>query len=372
MTTRDETPDSAVGGVPVERYPDGETPPMTELAQALRPLVGPGGLDHLVFYDGDVPKLSLAASAARRVPDAGRPAGPELHESFGQQLYYVLQDLRPDLEALRTGALIRTVLRVPDGAVFYYLVEPGFHLYGATPRPERIEVLDEAIADAVNRIRTGVRYSELDFGAYLSRRAEPGAAALTSTGPLALVPDRGEGAEAAPGTADPGPDPLARHLFRQAIGAHGAPPALPAELPGALALDGLHYVAYHDGGSGAAVADILDHPALGRFFRGPAPAQRRERYRRMSELLPGLVRRVNGTLRAVMRGEVLRLVLDVEQGALYFHALGGRRFLIGVTLDQSRVAAADETMGGLGAALGAPGGPGAPGAPDGGPSAGPA
>jgi hypothetical protein len=362
MTTRDETPDSAVGAPPAPRYPDGETPQMAELAQTLRPLVGPGGLSHLVFYDGDTPKLSFAAPATEQAPGTGRPAGPELHESFGQQLYYVLQDLRPDLEALRTGALIRTVLRVPDGAVFYYLVEPGFHLYGATPRPERIEGLDEAIADAVNRIRTDVHYSTLDFGAYLSRRAEPAAAGLTSTGPLIAVPHPGETGAAASGATEP----VTAHLFRQAIGAHGEPPALPGRLPGALALDGLHYVAYHDGGSGAAVADILDHPALGRFFRGPTPAQRRERYRRMSELLPGLVRRVNGTLRAVMRGEVLRLVLDVEQGALYFHSLGRRRFLIGVTLDQSRVAAADETMSGLAAALGAPD------APAGGPSAEPA
>jgi hypothetical protein len=53
---------------------------------------------------------------------------------------------------------------------------------------------------------------------------------------------------------------------------------------------------------------------------------------------------LNTALWAVTGGEVLRFVLDVEQGALYLFALPGDRYLVGVTLDQRLVEQADAAM----------------------------
>jgi hypothetical protein len=287
---------------------------MTEFAERLSSLIR-GGLDHLVLYDEDVAKVVLNAD------QESQRSMSSAHERTGRMLYYVLRELEPDFASLRTGDLIRTVLRLPGGAVFYYLVEPGIHLYGATADVAQIDTLDASIADRVNDLRTVVRFSPLDFGSYRSSREPQG------TGPGPDVPP------AAPAPRPAAPTPA---------GADDSPAA--ATLRRALDVEGLHYLAYYRSPSAPQTTDIFEHPALRNFFRGPTVDDRRARYQRLGSLLPGVMRRMNESLRAVIRGELVRVVLDVEQGAVYFHALPDSRFLIGVTLDQSRVAVSDDQM----------------------------
>ncbi len=297
---------------------------LTDLTERLRGLI-PLGIDHVVLYDEDATKIALALSG--EVHGSVSAA----HERTGRDLYYVLQDLEPDFAHLRTGALIRTVLRLPDGAVFYYMVEPGIHLYGATAAVEQIEELDESIAEIVNDLRTVVRYSPLDFGSYRSRR-------LTSelpptareTVPAQAAPDTSGAPRTAPAWPGRGGDDEGTSVL--------------AALRRALRTDGLHYLAYYPHPSSPEVIDIFEQPDLQKFFRSATPDHRRTRYRRMGALLPSVIHRMNESLRAVMRGELVRVVLDVEQGAVYFHTLPGSRFLVGVTLDQSRVAESDDQI----------------------------
>ncbi|MFD8303063.1 hypothetical protein ACFV29_12035 [Streptomyces sp. NPDC059690] len=333
------------------RFPDGETPQMTELSEQLAQLLAHDGLAHLVLYDGDTTRVALAAT----VPEPSGPSSrrtndhPEFtlapdsydHERTGRQIYYLLEELQPDFTALRTGALIRTVLRVPSGAVLYYQVEPGCHLYAATASVHRLAELDASMAECANNLRLPGRYSPLNYGSWFDTESWT---LLSEAAPGARVPG-----EAAPlPTADP------VHVYRPDTDA----PSSRAEdlLPEALDVQGLHYVAYHTSPVTAWVYDIFDHAVLHTFFRRRTPDQRRDRYARMSRLLPGVVERMNMSLSAILRGEIVQLILDVEQGAVYYHTLEDGSFLVGVTLDQTRVTAADHRLARLAKELSKPSG----------------
>jgi hypothetical protein len=313
---------------------------MNDLATRLRRLLHSDGLAHLVFYDRDTPKIVLDTAMAE--DDSGRPITSQAHERAGRQLYYILEELQPDFAELRTGALIRTVLRVPTGAVFYYLVEPGFHLYGATSAMGQLDDLDARMAESVNEIRSIVRYSPLDYGSWLSRQTASSVTSSEDSPPVRPVVEE-DGAEELSETAE--------YVFEEFTAAARMPARTLDALRAALDVNGLHYVACYEDLTAPCITDIFRHPALQHFFRGPTPEQRRDKYGRMGQLLPGIVQRMNVSLRAIMRGELIQVVLDVEEGALYLHALPGRRFLVGVTLDQSRVAEVDGHMARLGREL---------------------
>ncbi|WP_329338965.1 hypothetical protein OG866_28280 [Streptomyces sp. NBC_00663] len=300
---------------------------MTELATRLRQLLSIEGLAHLVLYDGDMAKVVLDADVSGGEDAEGVPLVSRSHEQAGRHLYYILEELEPDFAELRTGALIRTVLRVPSGAIFYYLVEPGLHLYGATSAVDRLDELDALFADCVNDLRMVVNYSPLDFGSYLSKKSETPARPASWSRPAEPAPEDGDVVSVS----------------------HTAPGAVVAPLRAALDVDGLHYVTYYAGDVYS--ADMFRHPALRRYFLATTPQRRRDKYGRMGLLLPGVARRMNASLSAILEGEVLQIVLDVEQGAVYYHALPDQRYLVGVTLDQSRVAEADQRVGQLGREL---------------------
>ncbi|MFG2350934.1 hypothetical protein [Streptomyces phaeochromogenes] len=322
------------------RFPDGETPQMTQLADQLNQLLHSDGLAHLVLYDGDTAKVVLDASTES--PGGIFALSPESssHERTGRQLYYILEELEPDFTALRTGALIRTVLRVPTGAVLYYLVEPGFHLYGATAAMDRLDELDTRMAECVNGLRLPARYSPLNYGSWFND--EPWVSK-----PVALP----ESPATDPVTSPDAPLPAGAYVAENRRTAPVPPPYVEEALRSVLDVQGLHYIAYHQSPTTSWGYDIFDHPGLGNFFRVQTPDRRRGRYGRMGQLLPGVTRRLNLSLRAILQGELLQVVLDVEQGAVYFHALPGQSFLMGVTLDQSRVTEADQQVARLGSEL---------------------
>ncbi|PWI18270.1 hypothetical protein DI272_32095 [Streptomyces sp. Act143] len=297
------------------------------------------GLAHLILYDGDTAKVVLDADVSGDTDGEGVPLISRSHERAGRHLFYILEELEPDFAELRTGALMRTVLRVPSGAIFYYLVEPGLHLYGATysthslddsGSAQRFDELDERVADAVNELRVSVNYSQWDFGSYLSKKsAAPPAPAPES---LSVAPADACHTESESPSAD-------------------APDGTAGLLSAALDVNGLHHVAYYSGGTAVCSADIFRHPSLSRYFRVTTPERRREKYARMGELLPGVAQRMNASLSALLEGRLHQIVLDVEQGAVYFHTLPGGRYLMAVTLDQARVAEADRRLGQLGREL---------------------
>ncbi|MEU3187743.1 hypothetical protein ABZ707_26615 [Streptomyces sp. NPDC006923] len=161
---------------------------------------------------------------------------------------------------------------MPSGAVFYYLIEQGFHLYGATPAVDRLDELDLMLADSVNELRTAVRYSPLDFGAFFSRASRPVAAS-----PAGRPGSSPAAEEEGPGESEE----TAGYVSRKPEGITGASDIVQA----ALDVRGLHYVAYYGDPNTSCTADVFRHPALGQFFRGPTADQRRDMSPRAKSLL---------------------------------------------------------------------------------------
>lgn len=129
--------------------------------------------------------------------------------------------------------------------------------------------------------------------------------------------------------------------FRSA--AHG--PIIPKILE-QLNTEDLHYVAYYVDGQPVLALDLLDHPDLERYFDVIEPYQRREEYHRQGKHLNTLSRKLNSELSALNTGDLVRLVFDVERGALYYYLVttDTNRFLVGVTLNQYKVYIADRKI----------------------------
>lgn len=312
---------------------DGVNQKMSELDLQLRQLLQSCDLTHLAFYERDRAKM-FAAETPR--PPGEFPAEPVSRhlERDGRQLFYILEELAPDFAELRTGALIRTVVRVPSGALLYHSVAADFHLCCAT-RQDRITELIARMNEGMDDLRPAVRYSMLHRRAYPSRYA---AAAAASEKPptsehVAEADDVGEGS---PYTVDTAADEATgiTDLLRAALGVHG-----------------LHYVAYYAAGVPTCTADIFRHPALRGHFGSATPQQRRDRYGLLGQLFPGVTGRMNTSLHALLGGEIQQIVLNVEQGAVYFQQLYDRHYLLGVSLNQSQLAEADQHIERLGREL---------------------
>ncbi|MBN1174919.1 MAG: hypothetical protein JXA67_22360 [Micromonosporaceae bacterium] len=106
----------------------------------------------------------------------------------------------------------------------------------------------------------------------------------------------------------------------------------------------LHYVAYHVDGECRFYLDVLEDSKLDRFFDQATPEERREHYLQQSRYLHHLMVGLNESFREIDAGILIRIVLDVERGALYYYWIDERRFVIGVTLDQEMVDKADRKM----------------------------
>jgi hypothetical protein len=88
----------------------------------------------------------------------------------------------------------------------------------------------------------------------------------------------------------------------------------------------------------------LENDILNRFFRNFSRNDRRQTYELAGRQLAWTVQRLNTYLRRLQGGILIRTVLDVEQGALYYCWLDRDVYLIGVTMDQPRVLIADEKL----------------------------
>lgn len=118
-----------------------------------------------------------------------------------------------------------------------------------------------------------------------------------------------------------------------------------------LDLAGLHYVAYYAKGRCQMYIDILEHPDLGVYFEhGGSPADRRARYWDKARQLSDMVGKLDASMRDIESGVLIRLVLDVEKGAIYYNLIDNHRgysdasYVFGVTLTQAVVDEADKKM----------------------------
>jgi hypothetical protein len=229
------------------------------------------------------------------------------------------------LAEVRTGKLIRVVAHSEQGAVYCFSVVPGQYIVGftvaATPggvdlsRVDRVHVTDEAISALVGRLRQRMGLTHQNPGSFQLR----GQTQSDRTLPPAVA-----------GSRD-------RPEFRR----------MEAEVDPA----DLHLVALMTPGE-ELIVDQLSHPQLSRFFGLIGVEARRKYYGEFARGLPKVASQVGRLVRTSLGGSLVRLVLDVEQGAVYWYRLAAGHDLMGVTLDQEQVEAADQKMARLAIQLG--------------------
>jgi hypothetical protein len=289
----------------------------------------PDGLHHVAAYHRGVYNYSVD------ILDAVGPAGPpsdvaaggsgrDLYIRVGRQLNFLLGRMDRALRPAESGRLIRTVLRLGEASVFHYYVRPGEYLTGVSLGGDNDQSGDRAMARLATRFGETLRQRGLNYGGFEE--------------------DRPKEEESPGGSTGSGPCTVEEALHTDRSGIIGPQPQrILTECVAALSVEDLHYAAYIDPG-GFLSADVLELGQLRPYFRNISRQGRRDRYQDIAQRLPFVVARLNHSLKAVLPGRLTRTVLDVDEGALYYSAVGDGPFLLGVTLNQDRVFHADLRM----------------------------
>jgi hypothetical protein len=249
--------------------------------------------------------------------------------ALGRRLSFQFASFDRAVHDARTGSLIRLVAQSAEGAVICVTAQPGDQLVGvirapvdaeALPSTPRVRAADELLSALASKLRAQTRLSSQNPGGFETVDD--------------FVPIIGEVTD--PKVTVRKPDaPGVRRVAELAVEA--------------LRDKHLHFVTYVVDGEVAVTADSLGEPGLSSFFTQIHVDLRRRFYVALSRQLPESVTKLNRMLSPIPGGRLLRLVLDVEQGAIYYYRLGAGRYLVGVTLDQSGVIHGDEYTAGLAA-----------------------
>ncbi|XVS62594.1 hypothetical protein ACQPYE_30650 [Actinosynnema sp. CA-299493] len=280
-------------------------------------------LHYLAHYSNGVFDFGIdALGDPPPTPDA-LPGGTRREElkRLGRHLTFQVATLDRALQEVRTGRLIRTVLHTEEGALFCDSVVPTEHVVGlvldhsgAGPLfgHPAVDEADRAVAGLATRLRAQLSLGSLNPGGWES---------AVDVKPLPVVEEVG-----AHVTAGEGP--------------------LTACLAAVRAQD-LHLVAHVAGGEVRAMVDCLGDPSLAPFFKQVTVDARRRFYHGFAQELGAVTTKLNRAVSPVVGGLMERLVIDVEMGAIYYYRLRAGEYLVGVTIDQSRVPVADDRMSAL-------------------------
>ncbi|MFF3248661.1 hypothetical protein ACFYWY_34120 [Streptomyces sp. NPDC002870] len=280
----------------------------------------------------------------------------ELYVRVGRQLNFLLGRMDRSLRPVESGRLIRTVLRLEEASVFHYYVRPGEYLTGVSLGRDAAEAGDRAMTRLATQFRNQLRQLRIDYGGFIdieaveeAQGAELGAGESahakepTHAEEQAHAEERAEGIS--PAFAIPGPASHKEALHTEEVGDPGpSTEQIRVLCASSLFAEDLHYVAYVDPASEFLSADLLEDDSLTAYFASITRQERRDRYQELARRLHFVVARLDHSLKAVLPGRLTRTVLDVDEGALYYCAVGNGAFLLGVTLHQDRVAYADRRM----------------------------
>ncbi|SFQ95903.1 hypothetical protein SAMN04488564_101169 [Lentzea waywayandensis] len=273
-------------------------------------------IGHLTHYSLGMHNFSVDR------PDAAHQWRHDDLVTLGRRLSFQFTVLDRTVHEARTGSLIRLVAQTAEGAVICVTAQPGDQLVGIVrapmdaevlPRTPRVRQADALLSMLAVELRAQTRLSSQNPGGFETLQD--------------FVPIIGE-------VTDP----------KVTVRRPGAPGAdRVAELAAeALRHKYLHFVTYFVDGEVAVTADSLGEPELSSFFTQIHVDLRRRFYVALARQLPESVTRLNRLLSPIPGGRLLRLVLDVEQGAIYYYRLGAGRYLVSITLDQSSVIHGDE------------------------------
>lgn len=232
------------------------------------------------------------------------------------------------LDEAGTGRLIRTVLHGDGGAVLCYSVVPGQYLVGfvfgpATALPDTllcdiplVDAADRAMTRLVNQLRHRMELPPQDAGGWaddsaLSAPADTGG--QTASDRAHVYPND---------TGGPEFDPLLELVDNA----------------------DLHFVSRVRARNVDMTVDHFGHSELRVPTGLGTPDARRKFYLDLAQELFHAAAQQGRLVRSTVGGTLRRLVLDVEQGAVYFYRLTAGDYLVGVTLYQRQVNASDRKM----------------------------
>jgi hypothetical protein len=326
------------------------------IMREFRGAVAIAGAQHIEYYDHGLPTVAVDLLAhpvlaenfrgARTVERTRRD-----YETIGRQLNHRMTELNAALFGVAGGRIIRTVFAAPDRAVLYFDIDEGQYIVGVSLTAQALAAADLALSEAAARIRSARGLADPNYGGYrqggyYQSPPEPPAAGAVDARP------RGDAGEAAGEAAHvfaslPRPsapvfaNPWAALIHRRWSPLHDAREELfQAQAANILQPADLQYIALVREGRVSA-ADVLDHGDLNEFFVGPGRTARRDAFAQVGAEFLVLSDLLDGLLRSVLNRRLTRTVLDVEKGALYFHRISRDEVLLGVTVDQRRVADAD-------------------------------
>jgi hypothetical protein len=297
------------------------------LTVAQNVVLSDGGLHHVAHYSNGV--FDFEADILRHAtvrpllpPEQTTEQCREEYRRAGRQFAFIMSRLDDRLRPLRSGALIRTVLHADSGTIIGNSVVPGQLLVGIHLEPAAGPEPDQPLAkvDGVRRADQAAARLVRDVRRTLSQGSQnPGGwstgSAATDPGPVAQV-----------------------HLT-------GAPDDPVADLcRSALRLTGPHYLAYYRDGACTVTVDLLEHDRLSRFFTQITVNARRDGYRDIGDDLVEQAAHLARVARPAIGGGLARIVLDVQQGAVYYYRVNRQAYVVGVTLDQDEVASTDDIM----------------------------
>ncbi|GGU66973.1 hypothetical protein [Lentzea flava] len=293
-----------------------------DVAQILRAAIDERVLCHLGLYSGGCEDMTFDV-----LGDEGDEGVRDEYVRIGRELSAQIGEIEAELIPVRTGDLIRTVLHASRVTINCDSVVPDQHVIGfawvegpsgalSLPEVPRVRRADQLVSGLADKLRERVSLRSQNPGGWLTER---------------------------PADAD---DPGAAPTADGSITVHGTATGRYAELcRKAIDLSDLHYIAYCRNGEMIFAFDCFDDRRLGRYFsRMITRAERRQFYADLCRKLPERVGQLGRTASRALNGRLQRVVLDVQQGAIYYYRIGAGHYLVGVTFDQEEVAHADDRL----------------------------
>lgn len=299
------------------------------------------GLHHLAHYTDCVCDFTLDVLEDSLFHPGWLPSSLDQWRNncqrIGCDLSAVVGEVDDTLQQVRTGALIRTLLQGARGSFYCDRVVPNQYLIGlniasstlpvaggAQPWIDAAKTADIALTHLVTGLRKRLSLGPENPGGWLTwLSAKPSDENRPHRQAERARFDAGHSLPHIEGDQDNRWVDLCRAEVD-----HGD----------------LHYVAYCRDGEVLFSIDQLGHDRLMSFYTQISVEARRNFYHDFCRQFPLLVGRLGRIVGPVIGSRLERVVLDVEQGALYSYRIGTAEYLVGVTIDQSQVPAADDKM----------------------------
>ena len=254
-------------------------------------------------------------------PDTPPECVGEPHTRVARLVSLLFFEENRALEDVQTGNLIRLIVEGEHGAIYCLAIQRRRHLIGVLTgdgSPEAVDAANRVMVRLVDDVRRGI--------------------GLSSQNPAGLATPQGEGAPEVPfdGNRNGGGAPPVT-----TVRGPDADPAHRELLLDVVAPDSVQWVALVRGREVRVAVDCFADGRMDDFFVLAGQEARRRFYTDLAGAGCLLMNRVSRIVRPVVGGPVRRIVLDVEEGTVVLHRLGPQEHLMGVTLDQERVAAVE-------------------------------